>query len=134
MRALAVHRRQAGFTLLEILVALGIFVVAVSSIVSLLLVAASSHKRAVDRTRAALLAEAVFADLEGQRRVGQPLQPITAGKHPDFPGMFYDLELEFSQQVNTVARAKLTVRWQREGKRRTHLFETMLLSAADPIE
>lgn len=130
MIALRARRRsESGFTLLEIMVALGIFAVAIASIMSLLLVAASSHKSAVDYTRAAMLAETVAADLEGQLRLGKPLRPVKDAAHASFPRMRYDLELHPVDDY--CAEAVIVIRWKREGKDREQRFGTVLLGRVD---
>lgn len=120
------RRSQAGFTLLEILVALAVFVVAVSSVMSLLLVAASSHKKAVDNTRVGMLAESVLADLEAQLKLGKGLLRKTENAvHPDHPGLKYDV---FADAIDDVlVEVRIVVKWRREGVDREHAFETVLI-------
>lgn len=61
---------RSAFTLIEILLAIGILAIGTSTVLFLFTMGARSHRRAVDRTRAALLADAVFnqigADLAGE--------------------------------------------------------------------
>ena len=61
---------ENGFTLLEVIVALGIFTVGVSVAISLFTAATAAHRRAVDRVRAIEVSEEVFAALEGSIRDG----------------------------------------------------------------
>ena len=122
-------RRRAGFTLLEILVALGIFAIAIASIMSLLLVAASSHKRAVDNTRAAMLAETVLAELEGEIRLGKIVRGRKDASHEAYPRMTYDVELDKIDDF--AADAVVVVKWKREGKQREQRFATVLLGQVE---
>lgn len=118
-------RRARGFTLLEIMVALAIFAVAVTSVMTLLLVATSSHKRAADNTRAAMLAESVVADLAGEVRLGNPLRARKDVQVPEQPGMRYDVAIVPVDDF--AASVVVTVRWRREGRQREARFETVLL-------
>jgi len=118
---------QAGFTLMEILIALGIFVIAASSIMSLFMVAASTHKRAIDNTRAGMLAESLLSELQADVKSGQVLRSIKGKKTRDYPGLTYDI---LAQRVNPDDRyeAKVTIiiRWKREGKDRSQSFVTVI--------
>ena len=53
-----------GFSLLEVLIALFILSVGAASVLSLFAAAASTHKRSIDRTQAALLAERLFSEVQ----------------------------------------------------------------------
>jgi type II secretory pathway pseudopilin PulG len=119
-------RRGDGFTLVEVLVALGIFVVVVSGIVGLMLVATASHKRAVDNTRAALVADTVLAELESAIHSGHTLAPIAKRAHPDHPGVSYAVEIHWIDGAS--AQVGIIVSWQREGQQREQRFATVLLA------
>lgn len=56
--------RQAGFTLLEIMVALGVLAIGASAAFALLVAAASAGRRAEHHVNAALLADTVIDDLK----------------------------------------------------------------------
>ena len=72
-----VHNEN-GFTLLEVIVALGIFTVGVSVAISLFTAATAAHRRAVDRVRAIEVSEEVFAALEGSIRDGATITELIA--------------------------------------------------------
>ncbi len=120
-------RRNAGFTLMEILIALGIFVIAVSSIMSLFMVAASTHKRAIDNTRAATLAESLLSEMQADVKRGKILGTEKGKRSPDYPGITYDIVI---QRVNPndryEAKVTIVIRWKREGKDRSESFETLI--------
>ena len=59
-----IRERQSGFTLLEILIALGVLAVGITAVLGLLAAAISSGKRAQDQLNSALLAESIIADVE----------------------------------------------------------------------
>lgn len=96
---------QSAFTLIEILLAIGILAIGTSTVLFLFTMGARSHRRAVDHTRAALLADAVFnqigADLAGeldelpaaryQLRSDQDTTLLNQ-THAGFPEFTYDIE------------------------------------------
>jgi len=53
------RRRCQGFTLIEILLAIGILALGITAVLSLFMMGARSHRRATDRARSALLADTV---------------------------------------------------------------------------
>ncbi|MHC4393902.1 MAG: type IV pilus modification PilV family protein, partial [Planctomycetota bacterium] len=56
---------QRGFSLIEILLALAIMAFGITVALGLLTLATATHKRAVDRTNTALLAEAISSQVRG---------------------------------------------------------------------
>lgn len=62
--------KESGFTLLEVVVALGILTVGVSAAIALFAAGTASHRRAVDRIRAIEVSEVVLSALEGTIRDG----------------------------------------------------------------
>ncbi len=62
-RARGGRLRRAGFTLLEVIVALGVLGIGLTAAFALLVAGASAGRRAEHATQAPLLADAVFADL-----------------------------------------------------------------------
>jgi len=57
MKTLSPLQRSSGFTLIEILLAIGILAIGITAVLSLFMMGARSHRRATDRTRSALLAD-----------------------------------------------------------------------------
>ena len=57
---------RRGFSLLEILVALSVMVVGMTSIMVLFAVGVTTHKRSVDQMNAALAADSIYSDLKGR--------------------------------------------------------------------
>ena len=78
---------QAGFTLLEILIALGIMAFGIATVIGLFAAATATHQRAMDNQTAALLAESVVADWEAALTLdfdveSYPLAPAPAAADP----------------------------------------------------
>jgi len=105
-RQSAIANRQSGFTLIEVLLAIGILAIGCSSVLFLFSMGARSHLRAVSRTRAALLADAVInqvqADLSStpparyQLKTDEVTTLPAPGNgeylvHADYPEFVYDL-------------------------------------------
>ena len=65
-----IRPRVAGMSLIEVLVAILIFSVGATSLVALYAAASATHKRGVDRTHTALIAEEIFSEVQA-RYVGQ---------------------------------------------------------------
>lgn len=71
-------KRQAGFTLIEVLVAMGILSVGATAILSLFSAAMTLHQRSIDRVRAALMAEDVLARIEDRLGEGAKASEVVA--------------------------------------------------------
>jgi prepilin-type N-terminal cleavage/methylation domain-containing protein len=68
-------RRAAGFSLLEVMIAMAILVIAISAIIPLFAVGTTSHKRGIDQAQVAWLAPRIAARL--QERLYEPNpQPV----------------------------------------------------------
>ena len=77
--------RRRGFSLLEVLVAMAIFTVGATSILALFAAAAATHKRSVDRTRAAMVAEGVVAEVQARYYPGQDLGDLEGSVRRELP-------------------------------------------------
>ena len=75
--------RRAGFTLLEVLIAIMIFVLAVAAIVPLFAVAVTSHKRGMDQAQVAWLAPRIAAHIQ---------ERMTEQNPPDLEGYVKEME------------------------------------------
>jgi len=150
------HRqRSAGFSLLEIIVALGIFMVGGVSVMSLFAVGAAHHRRAIDNSNAARAARSIFAELEakwtlvadaekrrpkksarkgrGKNRDGSdgdyPVPGEGAGpwRVPGFPQYEYEVEYTPIDPEENAVMCTLSIKWKRRGKGRTQFFKRLLL-------
>jgi len=125
-RQSAIGNRRSAFTLMEILLAIGILAIGITSVLFLFAMGARSHRRAVDRTRSALLAEAVFNQLRADLATGLPdyyevdtgdetkILPIVNASHADFPEFTYDVTFEKLYPSDTRGdfyKVRVTIRW-----------------------
>ncbi len=126
--------RQAGFSLLEIIIALGILAVGISSAIALFAAATAAHKRAIDRTHAAAIAEQAFADVESALMRG--VDPAEIAENPplaeiqrNYPG--YEVDVKFFAVGGATAEDELlvevTVHWKFRGKDRGEVFRQIVV-------
>jgi prepilin-type N-terminal cleavage/methylation domain-containing protein len=122
---LAIGNRQSGFTLIEILLAIGILSLGITAVLFMFTVGVQSHRRARDRTQAAMLADTVInqvsADLVGQTLPdyygtdvdGNP--QLVDARHADFPGLTYSVDFfpiyDSDLEIHDFYRVTVTVRW-----------------------
>ena len=111
---------KSGFTLVEILVSLGIFIVGFASVISLMFAAYSSHNRAVTLFTQSLVAKNFMEKIreteneKSENSLGVSLRDIisnvTQTAKPDtiresllYPGMCYDYQIEYTgaEQLTT---------------------------------
>lgn len=69
-------RSEAGFTLIEVIVALGILAVGIGTCIALFAAATAAHKRAIDRVHISAIIEHAFADVESALAQGVPPEEI----------------------------------------------------------
>jgi len=73
--------RRAGFSLLEVLVAMVILTIGATSLIALFAAAAATHKRSVDRTKAAMIAEVILSEVKARYTPGSDLEELEASLH-----------------------------------------------------
>ncbi len=106
--------------------AIGILALSITAVLFLFAMGMRSHKRALDRTRAAMLAETVVNQLQTQLanlpphvEDGTNLRLIVPGSeppdynlsHPDFPGFYYAATLAPLSGGTSYYRLSLLVKW-----------------------
>jgi hypothetical protein len=135
-------RDRAGFTIVEVVVALGLLLLGMTSILGLLSFGAALSRTAQLRNSAASAAEAVIVDLEetlfplardedGDVVVGEP-RAIVDRPVPGHPGILYTAHA-FGDPLDRTPggpvryRVDVEIHWKTEGRRRSKTFTTLLL-------
>lgn len=127
-------RRSAGFSLLEVLIALFILSVGAASVLALFAAGASTHKRSVDRTNAAILAERVFSEARAAYEEGddpaEVLEKLKKRLPEEIDGYHQELSLHHPEVPgwgDSELYARVTIRWRQSDGDRTQEFHTILL-------
>lgn len=123
----------AGFSLIEVLIAMLVLSVGAGSLLALFAAGASTHRRAVDRTNAALIAESVMSELRSSYQHGMDAEAVVAtvkARLPEEQGSYrYDVLLfhpEGDEWAETELYARVTVRWRTGGSDRAESFHAVL--------
>lgn len=124
---------ERGFTLIEVLVALGIMMIGVSVAFALFAAATAAHKRAINRTNSAAIAEQAMADLESALRAGATPEELAASQpfealRRDYPG--YEIEARFYTGPDDVAVVEIIVRWTSQGQKRDETYRQLVTRTA----
>ena len=124
-----------GFTLFEIMCALGIFMFGIVGVMSLLAMALRMHKEALDRETAAMAADEVLGELEEIAPTLErdpdsgDLKPLTDRPVPGRDGYTYTVtfrEARETEDPDPLIEARLQIAWKSRGKRRAVEFVSYL--------
>lgn len=128
-------RRQRGFTLIEMIVAMGILVVGVSSILALLSFGATLQQTAESRNEAALAAAQVIDELRNDPQIfslqkdGSVSAPSTLSITREIAGhprLTAFVEMRENPALAGEYTAMVRIGWKERGQRRTESFRTIL--------
>ena len=139
----AIGSPRAAFTLMEILLAIGILAIGITSVLFLFTMGVRSHRRAVDRTRGSLLAATVLNQIRADLAETLPdryvedsdhnIDPITRAAHADFPEFIYDVAFEKlypSDPRGDFYKIRVVIRWGNpdveRDERNSETYETIL--------
>ncbi len=129
MTAVRIHRARSGFTLIEILVALGIFVVGMISIVGLLVAGTGAHRDALVETDVTFLVDSILAEIEGAPDFvyGGPLQNRQNVRSRHYPDFLYHVTFEQLGAIGLEVLVQVEVFWKSRGQERSRTYRTILL-------
>ncbi|MFH1421493.1 MAG: prepilin-type N-terminal cleavage/methylation domain-containing protein [Planctomycetota bacterium] len=120
---------NSGFTLLEVIVALSIMMIGISSAFALFAAATALHKRSIDQTNSGLIAETVLSNLDLKLTTGIELSDlqIVNGALPEYPNYTYELILVPLDADEREIYIDLAVKWKRGGKLCEQVFNSIRL-------
>ncbi len=126
-------RARRGFTLIEVLVALGILALGIGGVMAIFVAASATHRRALDETTAAIIAETVIAEQRAAFNRSHSDDPVPLD-HAPVPG--YEL---YRVSVRPVALARdpllgrtvhmyleVEVHYNSQGRPRSETYRTVL--------
>lgn len=133
--------RRAGFTIIEVLVALAILVFGMAAILGMLTFGAGLTRTALLRTSAAAASQAVVADLEetlfppntggaaGADAEGEAGAPVEVKDRvlPSMPDVVYSAQAEENPARPLEYRVDVEMSWKSAGIRRATSFSTILV-------
>ena len=131
-RALPGQSRRSGFTLLEVMLAMGILVVGMTMVLSLFTFGAAMSRTAELRANAATAVDAVIADLEATlfplEEDGSVGEPVDVDSRPlsSAPGVVYSARTTPNPDDPDQYRVDVELTWVSSGVKRAHKFKTLM--------
>ena len=119
---------EDGFTLLEILVAMGIFVIGATTLIGVLGVGSSTRRETELRARSTFLHEEIFRRISDEHLADHPLpfdweteEDLRIPAIPPTPvdddlDLSYSVEFDVSEELPTMVGATLTIGWLAQGE------------------
>jgi len=127
-------KSKRGFTLIEIVVALGVLAIGVTSVFALLATGGATHRKATSQSAAALISDSVFAHLRERFDIYTELDYLKKapgeGKLSGYPGFTYELKLvplDAEEEDGNEFLAVCTVSWKKAGVPVSVAFTTVVI-------
>jgi uncharacterized protein (TIGR02598 family) len=122
--------RVEGFSLLEVILAMAILVLAVATILPLFAVGTTSHKRGMDQANVSWIAPHIAAKI--QERLFDVNPADIAGATFSEMGTTYRYDATFEpldpgDPARSAFAVAITVKWKEAGKEKSEAFTTVLL-------
>ena len=126
-------RDRRGFSLVEVMVAMGVLAVGIGGVLALFAIATANHRRALDETITAMIGNTVISEQRAAFNRNRYAEPVAVSKQP-VPG--YEMhtcsvtptvlgrEPETGRTVHLYL--EVGVHYQRRGRERTVVFRTVL--------
>ena len=135
--AAASDRRPAGFTLVEMLVAIAILMFGFSSLIALLSLGVSTRRSAELRNQAVWAVDAVLHDLRHGALLAQewdedgtpvPLPPVTVAPIPGYPRLRAEVRFGYDAAEPELVVATIAVQWSEAGTVMAEEFRRLLVN------
>ena len=117
---------RKGFTLLEILVAIIIFTIGLTSLLPLFMAGATSQKRSADQTMVSIIAKLAVAEIQENLTTITP-RDIKDAKVTDYTNYSYDAAFQPLNREATAFTVDITIKWLEKGRTRSEQFSTVLI-------
>lgn len=123
------RQKNTGFTLVEVLVAMGVLMIGLTSALALIAAAASTHKKSIDQTNAAFIAEAVVASVEQRLHNVNKLDELMAADQQiaGYPLYRYSVFVHPLNQDQSEVLVAVSVYWDSGGRKLAKTYQTILL-------
>jgi len=120
-------RRNEGFTLVELLVAVFIFSVGIVGVLALFVGAAQSSRIAAEETEAALVAHSIVAELRSEVEAGRKITNVINVRHPDFPKFHYSVDAVALDKTGREFFVEITITVKRRSRAYNEKFRTIIV-------
>ena len=125
-------KHNAGFTLIEILIAMAIFLIGSSSIWGIVSVSLTMHRDSIDEQKIAIMADSIISELRGVDIVaGQPLPQLKNITPLQYSNYTYDIQCK--ELDNDTVWIDLTIYTKKYGTRQSYPFHTIIRYHAPKI-
>ncbi len=139
--------RGSGFSLMEVLIAMAILTFGATSLIALFASGSTTHKRAVDRTRAALVAEELFSEIQVRYNIEAEPKDIIKSLQTNLPkqiqGYYWEVILFRPARTREAIRegsfagkgewgvhemvVRIAIKWGYGSQSREEVYSTILL-------
>lgn len=113
-------RARRGFTLVEVLTAVGLIAIGLLGLVGVRLYALRVASEAPHQQTASLIAETQLTQAEEKLRQGQSLNQVrvAATRHAQHPLFEYEVQAALDSTLSNLVLLDVEVRWQDQGRER----------------
>jgi prepilin-type N-terminal cleavage/methylation domain-containing protein len=128
-------RPNAGFTLIELMIAIGILLFGVTTLAGVLSVGLGTRRSAEQQLRASALVDQVLLELEqdvlpGIDPLATELPPVEVDGPPGFPELKYRVDFTLDPERPEVVLARIEIGWREQGDWITTRFRRVLFRQA----